>query len=126
MSILYTKIQRVNPRDPAGIRKWYVVPKRVEQKTEKEIAEALTRNTTLNRGEAAMVLDELQSVILEALLDGYSVQMGDWGSFHLTVNSAGADTEAACTAELVTGVNIRFRAGKEMKEAISKATFVAR
>jgi len=126
MSILYTKVQRVNPRDPEAARKWYVVQKRVERKSEKEIAEALTKNTTLNRGEAGMVIDELQSVILQALLDGYSVQMGDWGSFQLTVSSEGADTEYACTAELVKSVNIRFRPGKEMKEAIAKATFVAR
>lgn len=126
MSILYSKIQRVNPRDPQADRKWYLVPNRVEQKTEKEIAEALTRNTTLSRGEAAMVLNELQLVILNALLDGYSVQMGDWGSFQLTVNCTGADTEAACTVDKITSVNIRFRPGNQMKEALAKATFVAR
>ena len=126
MSILYSKIQRINPRDLSATRKWYIVPKHVEQKTEKEIAEALTKNTTLNRGEAAMAINELQSVILNALLDGYTVQMGDWGSFQLTVSCTGADTEAECTADSVTGVNIRFRPGKEMKDALSKATFVAR
>ena len=126
MSILYSKVQRVNPRDLTAPKKWYIVPQRVEQKTEKEIAEALTKNTTLNRGEASMVLDELQAVILSSLLDGYSVQMGDWGSFQLTVSCTGTDTEQECTADKITAVNIRFRPGKEMKEAIAKATFVAR
>ncbi|MHA7109324.1 HU family DNA-binding protein [Sunxiuqinia elliptica] len=126
MSILYSKIQRVNPRDPGAARKWYLIPKRVEQKNEKAIAEALAKNTTLSRGEASMVIDELQSVVLNSLLDGYSVQLGDWGSFILTVNCTGADTEEACTADNITGVNIRFRPGKQMKESISKATFVAR
>lgn len=50
MSILYSKIQRVNPRDPGAARKWYLIPKRVEQKNEKAIAEALAKNTTLSRG----------------------------------------------------------------------------
>ncbi len=95
-------------------------------KTEKEIAEALSKNTTLSRGEAVLVLDELQAVIQNALLDGYSVQMGDWGSFHLTFNCTGTDTEAECTADKITSVNIRFRPGKQMKEALAKATFVAR
>ncbi|WP_319592498.1 HU family DNA-binding protein [uncultured Draconibacterium sp.] len=126
MSILYSKIQRVNPRNPQADRKWYLVPNRVEQKTEKEIAEALSKNTTLSRGEAALVIDELQAVIQNALLDGYSVQMGDWGSFQLTFNCTGTDTEAECTADKITSVNIRFRPGKQMKEAMSKATFVAR
>ena len=126
MSILYSKIQRVNPRNPQADRKWYLVPNRVEQKTEKEIAEALSKNTTLSRGEAVLVLDELQAVIQNSLLDGYSVQMGDWGSFQLTFNCTGTDTEAECTADKITSVNIRFRPGKQMKEALAKATFLAR
>ncbi|MFA5329615.1 MAG: HU family DNA-binding protein [Prolixibacteraceae bacterium] len=126
MAILYSKTQRFNPRDIEAPRKWYIVPSRVKLKGEKEIAEALSINTTLSKGEAGMVLDELQSVILRTLLDGYSVQMGDWGSFQITVSSEGADSEAACTPNNVTAVNIRFRPGKAMKDALSKATFVAR
>ena len=126
MSILFSKVQRVNPRDTEAAKKWYIVPSRVELKNEKVIAEALTKNTTLSRGEASLVIDELQSVIIGFLLDGYSVRMGDWGTFNLTLNSAGSDTEAECTAENIKSVNIRFRPGKDMKEALAKATFAPR
>ena len=126
MSILYSKVQRINPRDLEAPKKWYIVPQRIGQKSEKEIAEALTRNTTLSRGEASLVLDELQAVIITSLLDGYTVQMGDWGSFQLTVSSDGVDTEADCTADKIKAVNIRFRPGKGMKEAVAKASFTPR
>lgn len=126
MSVLYSKARRINPREPKAAVKWYIVPNRVKQKSEKEIAELLTRNTTLSRGEALMVLDELQSVILQSLLDGYSVQMGDWGSFQLTLSSEGADNEDACTTDTIRSVNIRFRPGKKMHNALAKATFVSR
>jgi len=126
MSILYSKTQRVNPRDLQAPKKWYITPQRVGQKSEKEIAEALSKNTTLSRGEASLVLDELQTVIISSLLDGYTVQMGDWGSFLLTVSSEGVDTEAECTADKIKAVNIRFRPGKEMKEAVAKASFTPR
>ncbi len=126
MSILYSKTQRFNPRDPEASRKWYIVTNRVKQKGEKEIAEALTKNTTLSRGEASLVIDELKAVIIQSLLDGYTVQIGDWGSFQLTVNSEGADSEAACNANNITSVNIRFRPGKVMRDALSQATFVER
>lgn len=126
MAILFSKVQRINPRDLQAPKKWYVVPNRVEKKSEKEIAEEVIKNTTLNRGEAAMVIDELQNVILKFLLDGYSVQMGDWGSFQLTVTSEGSDTEEHCNANKVKGVNIRFRPGKTMKDKIAKAKFVSR
>ena len=126
MSILYSRVQRINPRDLEAPKKWYIVPQRIGQKSEKEIAEALTRNTTLSRGEASLVLDELQAVIINSLLDGYTVQMGDWGSFQLTVSSDGVDTEADCTADKIKAVNIRFRPGKGMKEAVAKASFTPR
>ena len=90
------------------------------KKTEKEIAEALSKNSILSRGEETLVWDELQSVIQNALLEGYSVRMGDWGSFQLTLNCTDTDTEAECTADKITPVNIRFRSGKQMKEALSK------
>ncbi|MGV8093216.1 MAG: HU family DNA-binding protein [Mangrovibacterium sp.] len=126
MAILYSKVQRINPQDREAAKKWYIVPNRVEQKSEKEIATALTKNTTLSSGEALMAINELQSVILSFLLDGYTVQMGDWGSFHVTVNCDGAETEEACTTDLIKSVNIRFRPGASMKESLAKATFTAR
>ena len=85
----------------------------------------LSKNTTLSRGEAVLVLDELQAVIQNSLLDGYSVQMGDWDSFQLTFNCIDTDTEAECTADKITSVNIRSRPGKQMKEALPNAKVIS-
>jgi len=126
MSILYSKVQRVNPQDREAAKKWYIVPNRVELKSEKEIAAALTKNTTLSIGEASMVIDELQSVILNFLLDGYTVQMGDWGTFHITLNCEGAESQETCTTDHIKNINIRFLPGKAMNESIEKATFTER
>ncbi|MGV8090641.1 MAG: hypothetical protein AB2L24_02070 [Mangrovibacterium sp.] len=126
MSILYSKVQRANPQDREAAKKWYIVPNRVELKSEKEIAVALTKNTTLSTGEALMVINELQSVILSFLLDGYTVQMGDWGTFHITLNCEGAETEEACITDRIKNINIRFLPGKAMKESLEKATFTER
>lgn len=126
MSVLYKKIQRSNPRDTSAAKKWYIVPNSVGQKSEKEIAEALTKNTTLNSGEATMAINELQSVIVDFLLDGYTVQMGDWGSFQITLNCEGADTEDVCTVDNIKSVNMRFRPGKDIKNSLAEATFVER
>ncbi|MGV8090347.1 MAG: hypothetical protein AB2L24_00595 [Mangrovibacterium sp.] len=126
MSILYSKVQRINPLDREGAKKWYIVPNRVQQKSEKEIALFLTKNTTLSVGEALMVINELQSVILSYLLDGYSVQMGDWGSFQITINCEGTETPEACTTDHIKSINIRFRPGKAMRESLAKATFTER
>jgi nucleoid DNA-binding protein len=52
------------------------------------------------------------------------VQLGDWGSFHLTCNSEGKETKEALTVKDVKGLNIRFTPGKAIKEALQKASFV--
>ena len=123
MSILYSKIQRINPQHPEDESQWYISPHRVGRKSEKEIAEALTKNTTLSKGEAMLVLYELQSVVIDSLLDGYTVQIGDWGSFQLTVSCKGSPSKTECTTDKIKSVNIRFRPGKEMKKALTKASF---
>jgi nucleoid DNA-binding protein len=69
-------------------------------------------------------MEQFKKVLLVNLLAGYSVQLGDWGSFHLAVNSKGADTREEATAELITRIISRFTAGEEFRNAIRKAQFV--
>ena len=68
-----------------------------------------------------MAVSQLKKVLIAALLNGQSVQLGDWGTFYLTLNSNGVDTEAEVSATQVKKINIRFRVGKELQEAINKA-----
>ena len=71
-----------------------------------------------------MALTQLEKVLTANLLMSRSVQLGDWGSFHLTCNSEGKETKGEVTARAVKGLNIRFKPGKELREALKKASFV--
>ena len=124
MPIVLNKVARENPMDRTAPKKWYVTLKTVTQLREKEVARQIAEETTLNRKEAEMGLSQLEKVLLSNLLASNSVQLGDWGSFYLTCNSEGADTKEALTASAVKGLNIRFKPGKALKEALKKATFV--
>jgi predicted histone-like DNA-binding protein len=84
----------------------------------------ISDETTLNRKEAEMALDQLEKILVRLLLAGNSVQLGDWGSFHLTCNSKGCDTREEVGANSITKLNIRFVPGKELREAIAKADFM--
>jgi nucleoid DNA-binding protein len=52
------------------------------------------------------------------------VQLGDWGSFHLTCNSEGSETKEGVTVANIKGLNIRFTPGKALKETLKGASFV--
>jgi predicted histone-like DNA-binding protein len=90
---------------------------------EKELARKLADETTLNPKEAEMAISQLKKVVIELLLEGHTVQLGELGSFRLTISAEGSDTEQEVTAHKIKKVNVRFTASEELKTAIGKATF---
>jgi len=123
MALFYNKVQRKNPAKQNEPGKWYPVLRSVTQVTEKEVGKRIADETTLNAKEAEMAISQLLKVLKAELLAGNTVKLGDWGTFYLTVNSNGAETEQAVTAALIKQVNINFLAGDELREALDKAEF---
>ena len=125
MSLIYKVVAKGDPRDKNLPKKFYARLKSIGQKQEKEVAKLLSDETTLNPKEAEMALSQFQKILLRLLLDGHSVQLGDWGSFRLTCNSEGNEEAEKVTANSIKNLNIRFQPGKDLKEQIAKATFVS-
>ena len=124
MPVILNRVERANPQDRSLQKKWYATIKTVTQVSESAVARQIADETTLNRKEAEMSLSQLEKTLINNLLASNSVQLGDWGSFHLTCNSAGFDDKQSVTAAAVKGLNIRFSPGKALKEALNKASFV--
>ncbi|MDR2928677.1 MAG: HU family DNA-binding protein [Cytophagaceae bacterium] len=124
MSIVFNKVERANPQDRTK-KKWYPVLRTVRKVSEKEVAREIADETTLNNKEAEMGLYQLEKVLIRNLLSGNSVQIGEWGSFHLTCNGEGGDTKEDVSASSIKGLNIRFVAGKSLRDALSNATFIS-
>jgi predicted histone-like DNA-binding protein len=124
MPILFNKVKRPNPLDRTAPEKWYPSLKTLSRVGEKEIAKAIADETTLNHKEAEMGLSQLQKILIRCLLASYSVQLGDWGTFHLTCNGEGSDTKEEVAAGNIKNLNIRFVPGKALKDALKEATFV--
>jgi predicted histone-like DNA-binding protein len=124
MSIFYKKVQRQNPLNRA-VQKWYLVLKSLGTVKSKEVAKQMADETTMNPKEAEIAVYELVKVLKRLLVSGYTVQLDDLGTFYLTINSEGVDTEEGLTANNLTKLNIRFRASAELKAAIEKAELTA-
>jgi predicted histone-like DNA-binding protein len=125
MSILYNKVERGNPSKPEEPKRWHPVLKSTGLVKEKEVARRVADETTLNPKEAEFAVAQLFKVVTDYLLNGKTVQLGELGSFRLTVKSEGAATEAEVTATQIKHVNIRFTASETLKESLKKATFTA-
>ena len=125
MAVFYNKVERANPSDRTAPKKWYAVLKSISLVSEKEVAKLIADETTLNRKEAEMALAQFEKILIRLLQDGYNVRLGDWGSFRLTCNSMPSDTKDEVSAKNISNLNIRFTAGKELKDAIQKAQLIS-
>ena len=126
MSLFYNKIQRANPSKPKEEKKWYLILKSIGRMTEKQVAKEIADETTLNPKEAEMAIYQFQKVLTKALLDGKTVQLGELGSFQVTVKSKGVNKESEVNASLVEKVNLRFTPSATLKENLQKAHFTAK
>jgi predicted histone-like DNA-binding protein len=125
MSLLFNKVERGNPADPVAPKLWYPILKSMGLVREKEVARRVADETTLNPKEAEFAVAQLFKVVTDYLLNGKTVQLGELGTFRLTVHSEGVETEEGVTAAQIKHVNIRFAASEALKDALKKATFTA-
>ena len=70
-----------------------------------------------------MAVYQLEKVVSRLLLDGHTVQLGDLGTFNLTIKATGEKEEKLVTADNIKKVNLRFRISKTLRDALEKAKF---
>ena len=77
MSIVFNRVERANPQDRTK-KKWYPVLRTIKKVSERDVAKEISDETTLNRKEAEMALEQLEKVLIKNLLSSNSVQIGEW------------------------------------------------
>ena len=85
-----------------------------------DIVVLIEKRSTVSSPDIKAVLDALQFEIIQALKNGYSVRLGDLGSFHLTISSNGMATKEAAKkagANLIKKVTVQFVKSAEMGRA---------
>lgn len=86
------------------------------------MAEQIEKQSTVSLPDIKGVLDALQEVVLEAMADGYSVRLGDLGSFRLTCNASnGADAPELVTTKQVRKFSVRFTPSGAMQQKLGCA-----
>ncbi|MBR1732273.1 MAG: DNA-binding protein [Alloprevotella sp.] len=122
MSVIYDVIPRKSPKDKSV--RYYASVNTIEKVGQHEVAELIADETTLNAKEAEMALAQLGKILKRLLQDGRSVELGDWASFHLTVNSNGSSTAKECTAANIKKVNVQCRFADKFREEMQHTKFV--
>lgn len=80
-----------------------------------DVAEQIEKQSTVSLSDIKGVLDALQEVVLEAMADGYSVRLGDLGSFRPTLKAVKSrEKQEDVSATDIAAVRVRFTPSAEL------------
>lgn len=120
----YSVHMHPNPADESAAPKAYARAQMRESLTFKKFVEHVANHGSgYSKGAVQGIISDLCACIVEQLLNGNKVHLGDLGNFWITLSSNGADTMAEFTADNIREVNIIFTPGEEFGNLIGKAEF---
>ena len=124
MSVKFKAVERVNPRDLTLPKKFYAKLESGDDVSFEELADLISKVSNLNYGEVTGALGTLIEIIEIQLRHGRPVRLSTLGTFYLTLNSEGYDSEEELTSDAIRKANIRFRPGKRLKKMIRTLDYV--
>ena len=114
-------VQRKNPQKKSEV-KYYASPVNAGKKTLRDIARDIAGRSSLTRGDIENVLSNFIDCLPHYLRDGFSVQLGEFGTMRLTLSSEGAATVKAFKTETIKP-RVTFTPGVELKAALRENSY---
>ena len=112
------KLQKKKNPQKRTEEKFYANPVNLGKKTLRDIAHDIAGRSSLTRGDIENVLANFMDCLPHYLRDGFSVQLGEFGTMRLTLSSEGAATEKAFKTETIKP-RVVFTPGRELKSELS-------
>ncbi|MGL5015701.1 MAG: HU family DNA-binding protein [Bacteroidales bacterium] len=109
MALNYYMVQRINPTDRGGVKKWYP---QVEIKGRLDFAgltQRIATASTASEADCSLVLKAMVKQIILALNDGMSVEMEDIGTLSMGVKALGAEDMDEWNTSMIKSKRILFR-----------------
>ena len=120
MKIKLVKRKKPGIKDDVG--KLYANPVNVGKKTMHDIAKDIAGRSSLTRGDIENVLFNFIDRLPSYLRDGFSVQLGEFGTMRLTLSSEGAAMVKAFKTETIKP-RVTFTPGVELKAALRENSY---
>lgn len=119
----YSIVELPNPAKPDEAKKAYAKAQITRELTLKELSRRVAGQTTVSRADVTAVLISTVENMIDGLRAGEQVDFGDLGKFRLQINSRGAESAEKFTAANITGVNIQFAPGEDLKDIFTGLEF---
>ncbi len=123
MSAKYNVVARGNPANPDAPKKYYASNISSGKIKLRQLAEQIASISTVSSIDTLAVLEAFLQVVPKEMANGNIVDLGEFGSFRLRIQSNGQETPEAVNASSITKILPRFSPGKEFKKIIENTTF---
>ena len=91
--------------------------------TLKQLSKRVSSQTTVSRADVSAVLIATVDNMIDSLRAGEQVDFGELGKFRLQITSRGADSLEKFTASCITGINIQYVPGEDLKTIFGNLEF---
>ena len=82
-----------------------------------------SHNAGYSRGMVKAILSDMCDCIVEQLLNGNKIKLGEFGVFGISINCEGAESLEKFSEENIKSVNIKFNPGVDFENLVDKAEF---
>jgi predicted histone-like DNA-binding protein len=123
MPVKFTVSPKKDPRDQQAAPKYYAIVKSNGRSDTNAVAKSINRMSTVSSVDTAAVLEAFLTVVPEELANGNIVELGDFGTFRVSVSSEGTAQAEDLTARNITDVRVLFTPGKRFKQVLDMAEF---
>ena len=123
MTVKFTATPKKDPRNLEAEPKFYATVKSDGRADTHAIARSINSMSTVSAADTAAVLEAFLHVVPEKLADGKIVELGEFGTFRLTVSSEGTQLSGELTSRHITETRVIFTPGKRFKQMLETIEF---
>ncbi len=124
MSILFKSVRLSKPGVKGGTNyQWYPRIFNRKKATLDDMATLISEKCTLRRADVYAALVALTDEIPELLMNNYSVQLGDIGTFSLHISGEPSATKDEVSESKIKQTRIAYRPGTKFKRVLQSASY---
>jgi predicted histone-like DNA-binding protein len=120
MAIKFKPVKRLNPFNPNDPVRYYPSPVYSDRVNLRRLAKEISARTSFNSADILGVLEAMTDVLPFFLANGSIVDLGEFGTFRLSLQGTSAKKPEKVTSENITGYRLLFRPGREMSDRLKQ------
>ena len=123
MTVKFNIVPKKDPRNLEAPPKYYPTVVSKGHSNLRDIAKRIALMSTVTSEDTLAVLEAFLMVIPKELAEGNIVELGELGSFRLTMLASGEDRPEAVSKRNIKEVKVRFKPGKLFKQILKGLEF---